>query len=97
MLLFQSEKELLFDSMKNDLEERIHLLEEDKHNVDFNSGLWEQHDRSKRRKADPLDPDRRKKPVTVSGPFMVYMLPESEILDDWTSIKKALAQQRKKT
>ncbi len=67
--------------------------------MDFSSGLWEQRDRSssKRRKADPMDPDRRKKPVTVSGPFIVYMLREAEILDDWTAIKKALSQQRKKS
>jgi len=43
-----------------------------------------------------LDPDRRKKPVTVSGPFIVYMLPETDILDDWTAIRKAISQQRKK-
>ncbi len=92
----QSEKELLWDSLKAELEEKIHLLEEDKHNVDFSSGLWEQRDRSsKRRKADPMDPDRRKKPVTVSGPFIVYMLNEAEILDDWTAIKKALSQRKK--
>ena len=88
-------------------------MEEDKHNVDFSSGLWEMRRRggddtlgrpspsssSKRRRADPMDPDRRKKPVTVSGPFVVYMLSEAEILDDWTAIKKALSssQRMKKT
>jgi breast cancer metastasis-suppressor 1-like protein len=40
--LFQSEKELLWDSIKADLEEKIHKLEEDKNNVDFSTGLWEQ-------------------------------------------------------
>ena len=45
---------------------------------------------------DPtMDPDRRKKPVTVTGPFIVYMLREEEILDDWAAIKKAM-QSRKK-
>jgi hypothetical protein len=39
---FQSEKELLWDSIKADLEEKIHKLEEDKNNVDFSTGLWEQ-------------------------------------------------------
>ena len=29
---------MLWDSLKEDLEEKIHRLEEDKHNVDF--GLW---------------------------------------------------------
>ena len=41
-LFFQSEKELLWDSIKADLEEKIHKLEEDKNNVDFSTGLWEQ-------------------------------------------------------
>lgn len=87
----------MWDSLKAELEEKIHALEEDKHNVDFNSGLWEQSGRSssKRRKADPMDPDRRKKPVTVSGPFIIYMLDEGDIVDDWTAIKKALSQRKK--
>lgn len=72
------------------------MLEEDKHNVDFSSGLWEAASgKSRRRKADPMDPDRRKKPVTVTGPFIVYMLDEAEILDDWTAIKKSLTQRKK--
>ena len=70
------------------------MLEEDKHNVDF---LWDaSSSKSKRRKADPLDPDRRKKPVTVTGPYIVYMLSEPHIIDDWTVIKKSLSGQRKK-
>ena len=98
---FLSEKSLLWDSIKADLEEKIHMLEEDKHNVDFSSGLWEINDGNqrynggKRRKADPLDPDRRKKPVTVTGPYIVYMLAEELILDDWTVIKKSLSQRKK--
>ena len=93
----QSEKRLLYDSIKDDLEEKIHILEEDKNNVDFSSGLWELNSMkssSRRRKADPLDPDRRKKPVTVTGPYIVYMLHESEIVDDWTQIKKSLTQRK---
>jgi len=94
---FESEKRLLYDSIKDDLEEKIHILEEDKNNVDFSSGLWELNSMkssSRRRKADPLDPDRRKKPVTVTGPYIVYMLHESEIVDDWTQIKKSLTQRK---
>ena len=97
---FQSEKELLWDYIKADLEDKIRKLEEDKNNVDFSTGLWEQTSSSlkssRRKKADPLDPDRRKKPVTVTGPYIVYMLRESDIIDDWTLIKKSLQQQRVK-
>ena len=94
--IFQSEKRLLYDSIKEDLEEKIHILEEDKTNVDFSTGLWEANSgkSSRRRKADPMDPDRRKKPVTVTGPYIVYMLQENEILDDWTQIKKSLTQRK---
>jgi len=93
---FESEKRLLHDSLKDDLENKIHILEEDNSNVDFTSGLWELNSSksSRRRKADPLDPDRRKKPVTVTGPYIVYMLQESEIVDDWTQIKKSLTQRK---
>lgn len=86
---------MLEDSLRADLEEKIHMLEEDKHNVDFSSGLWEQSSSKRKRKADALDPDRRKKPVTVTGPYIVYMLHESEIMDDWTMIKKSLSQRKK--
>lgn len=94
---FESEKKLLHDSLKDDLQDKIHILEEDKNNVDFTSGLWELNTNKSsraRRKADPLDPDRRKKPVTVTGPYIVYMLQESEIVDDWTQIKKSLTQRK---
>lgn len=93
---FESEKRILYDSIKDDLQEKIHILEEDKTNVDFSTGLWELNSgkSSRRRKADPMDPDRRKKPVTVTGPYIVYMLHENEILDDWTQIKKSLTQRK---
>ena len=98
---YKSEKELLWDSIKADLEEKIHILEEDKNNVDFSTGLWEQTSRdlsaTKRSKLsnDPMDPDCRKKPVTVTGPYIVYLLKEADIMDDWTLVKKSLAQRRK--
>ena len=63
----------------------------------FLSFLWDAtSSKSRRRKADPMDLDRRKKPVTVTGPYIVYMLSEPNIIDDWTTIKKSLSGQRKK-
>lgn len=95
---YLSEKQLTFDNIKADLEDKIRRLEEDKNNVDFSTGLWEQTaKRAKKRKTDPGDPDRRRKPVTVSGPFIVYMLAESDILEDWTNIKKSLVSMKKAT
>nr|XP_039262984.1 breast cancer metastasis-suppressor 1-like protein-A [Styela clava] len=41
---------------------------------------------------------RKKKPVTVSGPYIIYMLREEDIVDDWTVIKRALtASKRRKS
>lgn len=34
-------------------------------------------------------PDRRRKPVSVSGPYVVYMLREHEILEDFNIIRRA--------
>ena len=42
-----------------------------------------------------MDPDYRKKPVTVTGPYIVYLLQDTDIMDDWTLIKKSMAQRRK--
>jgi breast cancer metastasis-suppressor 1-like protein len=45
--------------LQADLEEKIRRLEEDKNNVDFSTGLWEQSTRrAKKRKLDPGDLDR---------------------------------------
>lgn len=93
---YRSEKQITHDVIKADLEDKIKRLEEDKNNVDFSTGLWEQtKGRAKKRKLDPGDPDRRRKPVTVSGPYIVYMLQEADILEDWTNIKKSLVSQKK--
>lgn len=95
---YVSEKQLAYDLIKADLEEKIKRLEEDKNNVDFSTGLWEQTTkRAKKRKLDPSDPDRRRKPVIVNGPYIVYMLQEADILEDWTNIKKSLVSQKKLT
>jgi breast cancer metastasis-suppressor 1-like protein len=90
----ESEKQGVFDTVKAELEEKTRRLEEDKNNVDFSTGLWEQSTRrNRKRKLDPADTDRRRKPVTVSGPFIVYMLQEADIQEDWTMIKKSLLSQ----
>jgi len=88
---------LAYDTIKADLEDKIRRLEEDKHNVDFSTGLWEQTTKRAKKRKEPGDLDRRRKPVTVSGPFIVYMLAESDILEDWTNIKKSLVSMKKST
>jgi len=53
--------------------------------------LWDESQTQKKnskRKTDPFNPDRRRKPITVAGPYIVYMMKDVDIIDDWTSIKK---------
>ncbi|XP_060069933.1 breast cancer metastasis-suppressor 1-like protein-A [Ylistrum balloti] len=94
----ESEKDILFDTVKQDLEEKIRRLEEDRHNIDISSDLWNESQFMKKNKKnkDPSNPDRRKKPVTVAGPYIVYLLKDVDIIEDWTAIKKALKQNQKR-
>lgn len=80
---FESEKALAWDYYYEDLIETIRRLEEDRHNVEINwgeGGEWCSRSRSR----------SRRKAVTVSGPYIVYMLKPQDIMEDWTVIRKAL-------
>ncbi|XP_072031408.1 breast cancer metastasis-suppressor 1-like protein-A [Amphiura filiformis] len=94
----ESEKMLLKDALRAELEEKIRRLEEDRHNIDLTTELWNESQalKQKGKKFDSLHPDRKKKPVTVSGPYIIYMLRDHEILDDWTAIMKAKGLSRRK-
>ncbi|XP_030626754.1 breast cancer metastasis-suppressor 1-like protein-A [Chanos chanos] len=89
---WESEKLLLFDTVQSELEEKIRRLEEDRHSIDITSELWNDGMQSrKNKKKDPFSPGKKKKPVVVSGPYIVYMLQDLDILEDWTAIRKAMA------
>lgn len=68
----------------DELIDKIRRLEEDRHNVDISWADWGTVRTSKVRGPG------RKKAVTVSGPYIVYMLAEEDILEDWKIIRKAL-------
>lgn len=85
---FESEKQIAYDNLHEEILEKIRRLEEDSHNVDINWADWGSTSRSKVRGVG------RKKAITVSGPFIVYMLRDEEILEDWTTIRKAMATKR---
>lgn len=110
LCLLQSEKILLWDSIKDDLEEKIRMLEEDRNNVDFSAEMWVNEQRrsgwrngyksgrgSNNNGRGALDLPGRRKPLTVSGPYVVYMLSDEDILEDWTAIKKALSVCKRKS
>lgn len=82
---FHSEKLLLSDSIQEDLQEKIQRLEEDRNNIDIHTDM-SLYSNGRRRKSRT----QRKRAVAVSGPYIVYMLNESEILEDWALIKKSL-------
>lgn len=88
----ESERMMLFDTMKTELLEKIRRLEEDRQNIDLTSE-WSDEMRGKKCKRKNLlgRSERKKKVALVSGPFIVYMLRDIDILEDWTAIKKAKA------
>ncbi|XP_050809911.1 breast cancer metastasis-suppressor 1-like protein isoform X1 [Gopherus flavomarginatus] len=86
----ESEKLLLYDTVQSELEEKIRRLEEDRHSIDITSELWNDELQSRKKRKDPFSPDK-KKPVVISGPYIVYMLQDLDILEDWTTIRKAMA------
>lgn len=81
----QSEKQLAYDGLTEELIDKIRRLEEDRHNVDISWADWGTGIR-----INKVRGPGRKKAVTVSGPYIVYMLREEDILEDWTAIRKAI-------
>jgi len=95
-VIFQSQKQLLYDSIKSDLADKIRRLEEDRNN-DFTSELWlDAALKRKNKKSVDIFGEKKKKPVVVSGPYVVYMLNDVDIVEDWTVIKKALSAPKRK-
>uniref|UniRef100_A0A3B3ULG0 BRMS1 like transcriptional repressor b n=1 Tax=Poecilia latipinna TaxID=48699 RepID=A0A3B3ULG0_9TELE len=87
---WESEKLLLFDTVQSELEEKIRRLEEDRHSIDITSELWNDGLQArKNKKKDPFCPVKKKKPVVLFlRPYIVYMLQDLDILEDWTAIRK---------
>lgn len=81
----QSEKQMALDYIREELMERIRRLEEDRHNVEISWDNWG----NDKRQSKVRGPGR-KKAVTVTGPYVVYMLREEDIMEDWNIIRKAL-------
>lgn len=82
---FDSEKVLAMDAIHEELLEKIRRLEEDRHNVDISWNEWGTNTRTSKVRGPG-----RKKAVTVTGPYVVYMLAEEDIMEDWTTIRKAV-------
>ncbi|XP_056432194.1 breast cancer metastasis-suppressor 1, partial [Gadus chalcogrammus] len=85
----ESERTLLLDAMKTELLDKIRRLEEDRESTEW----WSDDVKSKKCKRKNLlaRSDRKKKAALVSGPYIVYMLRDIDIMEDWAAIKKAKA------
>ncbi|XP_011302871.1 breast cancer metastasis-suppressor 1-like protein [Fopius arisanus] len=81
----RNEKNILRNSIYSELQDKIRRLQEDKNNVDIHEDLWLSSTGRRRRNA------KRKRTFYVSGPYIVYMLNESDILEDWALIRKSLS------
>lgn len=73
------------DAIHEELMEKIRRLEEDRHNVDISWADW-----STSTRASKVRGPGKRKPITVSGPYIVYMLSDEQILDDWRLIRKGM-------
>ncbi|CAB3227885.1 unnamed protein product [Arctia plantaginis] len=74
----KSEKWLAYENIKEEVLEKIRKLEEERHAVD----LWSCGPEWGRK--------RRRRQVTVSPPYVVYMLPDADIMEDWRLVRKLL-------
>lgn len=87
------------------MNEKIRRLEEDRNQVgllecdsflksrslhSFGSSPFRSDDKESKEK------DKRRKPITVTGPYIVYMLSDADIMEDWTMIRKALTATKRK-
>lgn len=87
---------MLSDSIKLNIEEKINRLDQDRNN-DFSSELWIGTVKRKiNTNSRDIFGDKKKKPAIVSGPYIVYMLHDVDIMEDWTAIKKAAIAPRRK-
>lgn len=86
---YESEKQNTVDKVFEEINDKIRRLEEDSNNVDIMMSDWGSNVRPSKVRGPG-----RKKPATVTGPYIVYMLRDEEIMEDWTLIRKALKNNR---
>jgi len=89
---FQNEENAIISQLMLEFEEKLRKVEEERHTAEMYSDLWCDdafRSRKKRKGMEIFVPDKRKKPVTVTGPYIIYMLNEMDILEDWAAIRKA--------
>lgn len=89
---FQNEEHNLIAMLTADFEEKLKKVEEERHTAEMYSDLWCDdlfRSRKKRKSMEMFVPEKRKKPANVVGPYIIYMLNEMDVLEDWAAIRKA--------
>lgn len=74
----QSEKWLAQENLREEIMDKMRRLEEERHAEDLCPSNTEWGRR------------RRRRQVAVSPPYVVYMLPDAEIMEDWRLVRKLL-------
>lgn len=73
---------MIYDNIQSGLEEELQRLKEERNKADLDVKLsLAKHSYKK----------KQPKPKIVSGPCIVYMLKEDEILEDWITIKSLMS------
>lgn len=84
---FDSERRAIIDNIRFDIEEKLRHLDEDKNALEYNETSVEHFGLTR----DHLFlPDRRRKPVSITGPYIIYLLRDHEIMEDHAQIRKAI-------
>ncbi|XP_065196116.1 breast cancer metastasis-suppressor 1-like protein [Sycon ciliatum] len=91
----ESERQALLDNMRSDLEEKLQRAEEDCQHLELSNDVWNDQRQPKRQRRGEGLPEKRRK-VTVTGPVIIYMLPEMDIIEDWATIRRAMLMNRQK-
>lgn len=105
-----ADREHLEHHLREEIEQRLRRLEEDRRHVDSVAvDLWSDAAGGRSSLASYWGAGgddegsgveeasgRKRRRTTVSGPYIVYMLAESDIVEDWTTIRKAVSVTKRK-
>lgn len=86
---YEAERRLIISDVKSDIEDRLRRLDEDKKSLELHNTETKMETYENIR--DHLYiPDKRRRPVSIAGPYIIYMLRDHEILEDHAMIRRAL-------
>lgn len=84
---FEMERQMIISDVKSDIEERSRRLDEDRNSLETHV---DRHVDTHGTRDHLYLADKRRRPVSITGPYIIYMLREHEIMEDHALIKKGL-------